>query len=979
MAVETFGAWLKARRRRLDLTQQALAERSSCSVVTIRKIEQGDRRPSKQLAALMAAALQVPAEQVAEFVAFARHDPDSTLVPPGLQPSDLPLTLRPSVPESIDAPSDTQPRIVTLPRSTTPFLGREAEVTALLDYVEDPACRLISILGPGGMGKTRLAVAVAERLADGGSVSFADGIVFVSLAALTDVNQIGSVIADALTMLVDGTRDVTQQLLDYLAPRQVLLIVDNCEHLLDGIGLLVEIVQAAPGVTVLATSRERLHLQGEQAYPIDGLDALDLLDPDPDVVMAHPAIRLFSQSAQRAAPTFALTSEDVPHVAHICRLANGMPLGIELSAGWVGMMSLAEIATEVQQNLDFLASDFRDLPPRHRSMRAVFDASWQHLDPIEQSVFRQLSVFRGGFTRQAAADVTEATLRHLGHLIYKSLLHYDRTRNRYWLHELLRQYGTDKLAEDATEATRASVRHGNYFIERLSATLERLQGKDQAGALAELDDDIDNVRLAWRTAIARGEGARLYPAMDTLGFYYEWRVRLSEGRQAFQRLAEAIDPRESAHARMTYVRALAWQAAFLRQAGKPDVALELLDEAVAHCEHPVLDAQTQQVQLAFIAYQRGYCLERRQNERALACFRESVARWEACGDSWWTALGLGGLGHALSWSNHFIEARAELTKSVEIFERHGHVRELVFLHNRLCDSSIFKGEFSAAREHGERAAALADEVGNKKGKADALRNLATINLLADNNLSHAETLTNQALTFYRALGVQLESALCLAAIGSYRLTTGEVEDGRRHFEEARALFAAQQLRQGDGYTLRWLAIADAMAGQQAEALEKIGRSIDIFTEVGAVNYIPHLHVIRFLIDKERSSPVQARPWLVEILRDALEIREYFDVYWSLSSLAYVWLIDQSPTDGGPLPQLVAMAAEIRGFVRESLEYGRSAFMRALVHDEVDAMLAQWPPQEVDAAQAQGSDREMWALAASVLSCLDEIEGAQHSS
>ena len=335
MPVETFGVWLKARRRRLDLTQQALAEQSSCSVVTIRKIEQGDRRPSKQLAALMAAALQVPAEQVAEFVAFARQDPDSTLVPPDLQPSDLPLALRPSAPESIDAPSDTQPRIVTLPRSTTPFLGREAEVTALLDYVEDPACRLISILGPGGMGKTRLAVAVAERFADGDSISFGDGIVFVSLAALTDVNQIGPAIADALAMLVDGTRDVTQQLLDYLAPRQVLLIVDNCEHLLDGIELLVEIVQAAPGVTVLATSRERLHLQGEQAYPIDGLDALDLLDPDPDVVMAHPAIRLFSQSAQRAAPTFALTSEDCP----TWRISAGSPTACRwasssLPAGW---------------------------------------------------------------------------------------------------------------------------------------------------------------------------------------------------------------------------------------------------------------------------------------------------------------------------------------------------------------------------------------------------------------------------------------------------------------------------------------------------------------------------------------------------------------------------------------------------------------------------------------------------------------------
>ncbi len=200
-----------------------------------------------------------------------------------------------------------------------------------------------------------------------------------------------------------------------------------------------------------------------------------------------------------------------------------MPLGIELSAGWVGIMSLADIAAQVQRNLDFLTSDFRDLPARHRSMRAVFDASWQHLDALGQAVFRQLSIFRGGFTRQAAADVAGATLRHLGHLIYKSLLHYDRADNRYWLHELLHQYGVDKLAEDAAEAKSVSARHCDYFIGRLIACTDLLRGADQAGALAELDNDIDNVRLAWRRAIEGGDATRLRPAMDTLGFYLEWR------------------------------------------------------------------------------------------------------------------------------------------------------------------------------------------------------------------------------------------------------------------------------------------------------------------------------------------------------------------------------------------------------------------------------------------------------------------------
>ncbi len=879
----TFGAWLRRCRRQLDLTQQELADRSSCSVATIRKIEQANRRPSKQLAELMAAALQAPAEQVTDFVTYARQDPDSTLMPPALlgfgqataqsaADSGPAQTIHPQ--QAADAGASV------LPRPTTPFLGREAEIEELLTYLQDPVQQLVCILGPGGMGKTRLALAVADRLAARDDHPFADGIVFVSLAALTEPDQIAPAIADGLAMIVDGRRSTAEQLLAYLAQRRSLLIIDNCEHLLDGIGLLVDIVQAAPGVTVLATSRERLHLQGEQAYPIDGLGALDPIDLGSDAATDHPAVRLFMQSALRAAPTFALTTDDLLHVARVCRLVAGMPLGIELSAGWVGMMSLAEIADEVQQNLDFLASDFRDLPARHRSMRAVFDASWRHLDPVEQLVFRQLSVFRGGFTRQAAADVTGATLRHLGHLIYKSLLHYDRERNRYWLHELLYQYGSDRLAEDAAEASAASASHCDYFVKRLIACSDLLKGEDQAGALAELDEDIDNFRLAWRTAIAMGEVTRLRPAMDTLGFYFEWRFHPGEGRVAFQRLADVIDPTESDEARLTLVRALAWQASFLRQTGKQDAALDLLDRADVLCDLPAIDEKRRRFEQAFIAYQRGYCLEQRDNERALDYFHKSVALWEAHDDPWWTALALRGLGDNLHWANRFVEAREQLSKSVEIFEHYGHTRELVFLHNRLCACCKFKGDLGGALYHGQLALTLAKQSGNRKSLADALYMLSSVKLQAENRLKEAETLNDEALTIYRSLGVDIHAALSTASDGDYRLIRGDIEGANRRFAEAREIFLGLQLRQGDGYTLRWLAIAAQMDGRGAEASQMIDRSIKIFEEIGSYNYVPHLHVIRYLIEKKKQPPAKARPQLVEILRDAVKSREYYDVYWS---------------------------------------------------------------------------------------------------
>ncbi len=305
----TFGAWLRLRRRQLDLTQQELADRSSCSVVTIRKIEQGNRRPSKQLAELMAATLQLPAEQVADFVTYARQDPDSTEMPDALQGLGQIVALTANEPEMADAYHPEQPddaSVYDLPRPTTPFVGREAEIEALLGYLRKSDQQLVSILGPGGMGKTRLALAVAHRLAADEDHPFSDGIIFVSLAALTEKVEIALAIADALRILVDGQWDSTEQLLTYLSQRSLLLIIDNCEHLLDGIGLLVEIVQTAPGVTILATSRERLHLQGEQVYPINGLGAIDPLNANLDDATDHPAVRLFRQSALRAAANLRL-------------------------------------------------------------------------------------------------------------------------------------------------------------------------------------------------------------------------------------------------------------------------------------------------------------------------------------------------------------------------------------------------------------------------------------------------------------------------------------------------------------------------------------------------------------------------------------------------------------------------------------------------------------------------------------------------
>jgi tetratricopeptide (TPR) repeat protein len=368
---------------------------------------------------------------------------------------------------------------------------------------------------------------------------------------------------------------------------------------------------------------------------------------------------------------------------------------------------------------------------------------------------------------------------------------------------------------------------------------------------------------------------------------------------------------------------------------------------------------------AFLYYQWGYCLERRQNERSLAYFRKSIALWEELGDNWWMALGFSGLGFNLSWSNRFLEARDYLQKSIELFERYGNARELVTLHERMSDSCQFQGDLDAARYHGQRALTLAEGAGDRKALADALRRMSVVSLLTEGNLEKADELNDRALAIYQSLNIQIGYALALALRAKHSLVRGHVQAAQHDFDVARAIFSTQQLRQGEGYSLRWLAIAAQMNGRQTDALEMINTSIDIFAEVGADNFIPHLRVIRFLIDKKTRPTSEALTQLAEILHHAIEIREYFDVLWSLPAIAYCLLQEESSVTDNSIPHQIALAAEISGFIDTNFEYGHSAYMRSLAHDEVQALLTLWPQAEIVAAQIHGKKTTVWEIAEAV--------------
>ncbi|NIP18555.1 MAG: hypothetical protein GWM87_10630, partial [Xanthomonadales bacterium] len=415
-----------------------------------------------------------------------------------------PVRLAPGESRFATPTPDAVQRRHNLPVQPTPFVGREAELAELARLLGDPDVRLLTVLGAGGMGKTRLALEAAAAQLD----NFQHGVYFVPLASLQSAEAIVPTVAEALGFRFHEGGEPRQQLLNYLRSKNKLILLDNFEHLLacperghsvrsrrDGLGLVSDVLETAPDVKILSTSRARLNVQGEHLFHLAGMDFPDWETPED--ALHYSAVKLFLQSARRVRPGFELAAADLRHVARICRLVGGMPLGILLAAGWLEMLAPAEIAAEISQSLDFLETDLRDVPERQRSMRAVFDHSWSLLTEREREVFQGLSVFRGGFTRQAAQQVTGASLRELMALVNKSLLQRD-PRGRYEIHELLRQYAAEKL-EGSEVAEGVRQRHADFYLALAEEAEPELEGAEPAVWLSQLDAEQGNLRaaLAW--------------------------------------------------------------------------------------------------------------------------------------------------------------------------------------------------------------------------------------------------------------------------------------------------------------------------------------------------------------------------------------------------------------------------------------------------------------------------------------------------
>lgn len=420
-----------------------------------------------------------------------------------------------------------------LPAQSTPFIGRTGEIASIAALFGNPACRLLTLVGPGGIGKTRLALEAAQQQIP----NFIHGVYFVSLAPLSSAEAIVSAISEAVECLFFPGGELTQQLLDYLHSKQLLLVLDSFEHLLAGTDLIVNILRSAPETKILVTSRERLNLLEETVFRVGGM-AYPEQDTAPDATM-YGAVQLFLERTHCLQPDLFLTADGITHATRICRQVQGMPLAIILAAAWANSLSLEEIAQEIARGFDFLQTETRNMPERHRHFRAVFDPSWNMLSEAERNVFVRLSVFRSSFTREAAQAVAGASLYVLATLVNKSIIRHDPT-GRYDIHELLRQYAEEKLNASPQERAAVHDQFSTYYAAFMDKQCKRFNSPEQRAALEDIDREITNVKAAWHHMIGNGKIDEIRKTVASLHNFLGMRYRHREALDLFQQAIEVL-------------------------------------------------------------------------------------------------------------------------------------------------------------------------------------------------------------------------------------------------------------------------------------------------------------------------------------------------------------------------------------------------------------------------------------------------------
>ena len=630
-----------------------------------------------------------------------------------------------------------------VPHPPTPFIGRERELEEIGRLVDSADCRLLTLVGPGGVGKTRLALQAAADQAG----LFADGIFYLDLAVQT-AELLPEAIADCLDLDLSKATDTQVAIRQYLSDKEILLVLDNFEHLFHRAGLLEQLLRHAPMLMLLVASRERLNLQGERIFPVQGFavewDQAELATEQ--VVAENAAIQLFIQGAQRAQGDFTLTSQNMTSVIRICQLVHGLPLGIELAAAWTRVLSCAEIAVEIERSLHFLTSPIRDLPPRHRSIAAVFDHSWALLTTAEKETLAKLSVFYGTFSRPAGEQVAGGTLPLLASLVDKSLLQ-RHPFGRYGLHPLLRQYVAERLQAAGDEQS-ARNRHLAYFLELAEQAEAEFHSADQVAWLEWLATEQDNLRTALSWALesrAAEQGLRLAVALYR---YWYWRSHFREGVHWL----EAFLAMKSSLPIALHTQALYAVGVLTAEQNDYQSAERYLEESLT-LRRELADVQGQAAclnSLGIVAWsQQAY-------KRARALLEESLVLRRELGE---TNLGpvLNSLGLVALAEGAYGQAELYFAEQLQETRQRKHDMGTAIGLSNLGAAVLEQGRVTEACAHFRESLALFQNLADREGIAWCLEGLAAV-AIREENAACAVTLCAAASTLREQIHAPLTPA-----------------------------------------------------------------------------------------------------------------------------------------------------------------------------------------------------------------------------
>jgi predicted ATPase/DNA-binding SARP family transcriptional activator/predicted negative regulator of RcsB-dependent stress response len=799
-----------------------------------------------------------------------------------------------------ETPSQTPPGQFSLPAAQLPisnlpapvgqFVGRAAESAQLLAWLRSSDYRLVTIVGMGGAGKTRLALQAARELADEGK-AFAHGVAFVALAAI-EADSWGNFsaetimfpvlaarVADALGFAFSGPEPPYTQLLNFLRAKQLLLVFDNCEHLPSVADFALELLQQAPRLSILATSRVRLNVRGEQVVELEGLpfpshrpptidhrptndERRTTNDRRPPTPSSHlpgldlerySALQLFQRIAQTVNPRFAWTPEDLAAATRICELVAGLPLGIELAASLVRILPCAEIAAELERSLGFLQHSHRDLPERHRSLRAVFDHSWKLLGADEQRALRQLAVFRGGFSREAAAEVAGAPLMLLAALADKSLVRRSDSASggvRYELLELVRQYAAEQLVAAQShsdgDANPLLDRHCYFYLAFLQQRRDDMRGARQQAALADIHQEIGNIRAAWRWAVEQGHTTLVGQAAESMSQFYEMRSWFQEAAEVFghaaARFAEPGDNTSPA-GQLAWGRLLARQGCFAFHMGQQAQARALLEHSLAILRP--LDAEEELVfPLNYLAAVAAYLGDYATARRLCA---DGLAISQARHDDYNTAIFMTQLGQIAATLGEYAEAQRLCQASLATDRAAGHRWGMAFSLITLGDVAYALGDYQESFARFQEALQIREALRDLRGMALCLNHLGDV-VAAQGDHAAAEARYRAALALFEELGNQGGVSASQARLGHTALALGDTAVARGHFLAAlRAAYSSQAVPRmlealagmaqtlADEQPARARALADVVGSHPAATQEGRGRAAQLIARLPVQN------------------------------------------------------------------------------------------------------------------------------------------------